>query len=195
MNINQLLARKNLTKYRLSKDTQIPYSTISDICNGKAALENCAAGIILRIAKVLEVSMEALLEPQSAADVVYAPRKSFEAFKSNICHRVKDAGDLNFITEVLEQDFVRLLFQKEHYPEAFYLLAMLDYISRENSIPLATRYSDIRVRKLENIIYPASILALTNTSNGTQYQQESLRNAIPEFMRFNIVESEVRNIV
>ncbi len=38
--------------------------------------------------------------------------------------------------QVLETDEIRSLYDKHRYPEALYLLAMVDYLSRENGIPL-----------------------------------------------------------
>ena len=40
MNLNRLLAENNLTKYRLSKLTNIPYSTINDIFNYELIYQN-----------------------------------------------------------------------------------------------------------------------------------------------------------
>ena len=57
MTINELIKEKNITKYRLAKNSGIPYTTINDICNGKARIEKCSAETIYRIAKELGVSM------------------------------------------------------------------------------------------------------------------------------------------
>jgi hypothetical protein len=59
-------------------------------------------------------------------------RAEFETFKSAICHKVKDMGDMDFIIEILESEEIRRLFQKGWYPESLYLLAMADYLCREN---------------------------------------------------------------
>lgn len=61
----------------------------------------------------------------------------FELFKSNVCHRVKDRGDIPFIVETLKSNEIRNYYDKEQYPQAFYLLAMVDYLSRENNCPYA----------------------------------------------------------
>ena len=58
MLINNLLEEKNITKYRLSKESGVPQATINDICSGKADLQKCAAGTLYRLAKVLNVSIE-----------------------------------------------------------------------------------------------------------------------------------------
>jgi len=122
-------------------------------------------------------------------------RFSFEVFKSNVCHRVKNLGDIAFIIETLESDLIQEYFNMRWYPEALYLLAMVDYLSRENDLPLCTNYNDIRNCKLDSTIFPSSILALTVFTGNERYKEESLRESIPEFLRFNIVESEIRDVI
>ncbi|HJD13606.1 MAG TPA: helix-turn-helix transcriptional regulator [Candidatus Ruminococcus avistercoris] len=189
MIINELMKNKKLTRYRLAKDSGIAYTTINDICSGKARLEKCSAETIYRISKVLGVSMESLIEP------CFDKRIDFELFKSNTCHKLKELGDVEFVIELLEEDRIRKYYKKKWYPESLYLLAMLDYVSRENDIPICTQYDDLRKVKLKNILFPASILAAARVAKNDEIKRRSVREAIPEFMRFNIVESEVRNVV
>ena len=103
-------------------------------------------------------------------------------------------GDLNFIIDILEKDEIRKLYDKKWYPESLYMLAMLDYLSRENDLPLCNEYEDIRERKLTEIIYPSSVIAMSIAHHSEKYKKNSFINAIPEFKRFNIVENEVRNV-
>lgn len=189
MTIEELMEQKKITKYRMSKESNIPYTTLSDICNGKVQLEKCSAETIYKIAKELDVSMESLLEPH------LAERIDFELFKSNVCHRLKELGDVDFIIEALEKDDISKYYRRKWYPESLYLLAMLDYISRINDIPLCTKYDDLRKNKLQNTIYPASILTLSAVSKNNRIKAQAKKNAIPEFMRFNIVEDEVKDVV
>jgi len=121
-------------------------------------------------------------------------RMSFEAFKSTVCHQVKDMGDIEFIIDVLEKDKIRRLYEKKWYPESLYLLAMVDYLSRENDLPLCTRYDDLRAACLSKIIYPAGVIVRAEFSHSEKPKQESWEQAIPEFKRFNIVESDIRNV-
>ncbi len=187
--INELLNSKKMTQYRLAKESGIAYTTINDICSGKAKLEKCSAETIYRISKVLDVSMESLIEP------CFEKRNDFELFKSNTCHRLKELGDIGFVVELLEQDIIRKYCKKKWYPESLYLLAMLDYISRENNIPICAQYDDLRSLKLKKILFPASVLMADRVAGSGELRRRSLREAIPEFMRFNIVESEVRNVI
>ena len=62
MVIEELLKRRNVTKYRLAKQTGISHATLSEICNGKTKLEKCTAETVYKLAKALDVSMELLTE-------------------------------------------------------------------------------------------------------------------------------------
>lgn len=187
--INELMQKRNITKYRLAKNSGIPYTTINDICSGKTQIAKCSAETIYRISKELEVSMERLVEPY------VDKRVDFELFKSNICHSLKVQGDMEFIIELLEQDEIGKYYKRKWYPECLYLLAMLDYVSRENNIPICTKYEDMRCIKLEKTIYPASVLTAAKVARDEKIKMQAVQESIPEFMRFNIVESEVRNVV
>ena len=194
MSINELLVQKNITKYRLWKESGVPQATISDICTGKTSIEKCSAETIYRIAKVLDVSMESLIAPAVQRAEEERHRPSFGLFKSNTCHMVKDMGDIPFIIQLLETNQIRKLYEKKWYLEALYLLAMLDYLSRENNVPICKNYNDIRTAKLQRPVYPSSVVILCKTLNSDAPKEECYRLAIPEFLRFNIVESEVRNV-
>lgn len=187
--INELMYIKKISQYRLSKESGIAYTTINDICSGKTQVGKCSAETIYRIAKVLGVSMESLIEP------CLEQRIDFDLFKSNTCHRLKELGDVEFLIELLESDYIRKYYKKKWYPESFYLLAMLDYVSRENSIPICSQYDDIRSLKLKRTFYPASILMAAKITKSKDIKADSIKESIPEFIRFNIVESDVRNVI
>ena len=189
MTIREKLKDKNMSVYRLAKASELPYATVNDICSGKAQLEKCSAETIYKIAKALDVPMEELLAP------CFLKRSSFENFKSNICHRVKELGDIDFLIETLESHDIRTYYERKWYPESLYLLAMLDYISRENDVPLVSEYDDIRRCRLEKPVYPARLRAVSAAARSDAALKEAEKTAIPEFMRFNIIESEVRNVI
>ena len=194
MTLNEMLEQKNITKYRLWKESGVPQATISDICTGKTSIEKCSAETIYRIAKVLNVSMESLIAPAVQQAEEERHRPSFELFKSNTCHMVKDMGDIPFIIQLLKTNQIRNLYEKKWYPEALYLLAMLDYLSRENNVPICKNYNDIRTTKLQRPVYPSSVVILCKALHSDAPKEDCIRMAIPEFLRFNIVESEVRNV-
>jgi len=121
-------------------------------------------------------------------------RASFETFKSNVCHLVKDYGDIKFMITLLETNKIHEYWNKQFLPESFYLLAMLDYLSRENDIELCNEYDDIRCRRLTKILYPTGVLILSKATQSDEPKEKSLKEAIPEFLRFNIVEAKIRDV-
>ena len=192
MIVNDLLEKENMSRYRLSKESGVAMTTITDICSGKADLDKCAAGTLYKIAKTLGVTVDSMLENNSEDRVDY--RCSFETFKSNTCHHVKDIGDVDFIIETLEADEIRKLYERSWYREALYLLAVVDYLSRINDLPLCTNYNDIRAQKLEKPCFSAGVIVSYAATGDERIKEKALANAIPEFLRFNIVEGEVRNV-
>lgn len=187
--IRELMEQKHITKYRLSKNQGIPYTTINDICNGKTQLNKCTAETVYKIAKELDVSMESLIEPYMAK------RNDFDLYRSNVCHRVKELGDIEFIIETLERDDISKYYRQKWYCESLYLLAMLDYLSTANSIPLCTKFNDLRNCRLSETVYPSSVLAAYAVTGDETIKERACREAIPEFLHFNIVESEVRDVI
>lgn len=189
MTFNRLVKKKNISAYRLSKDSNVPYMTINDLMNNKTTLTKCNAETVYKIAKALDTSVENLIAPYMKA------RPSFDLFKSNVCHKLKELGDINFLIDLIDSDEITDYYDLKWYPECLYLLAMLDYISRINGVPKCSEYEQLRSMKLSSVVYPSSILAQDLATNSDQAKKEAWDKAIPEFKRFNIIESEVRNVV
>lgn len=122
-------------------------------------------------------------------------RIDFDLFKSNVCHRLKELGDTEFIIGLLESNAIRKYYDKHWYPEALYLLAMLDYVSRVNGVALCADYDDLRRQKLQEPIYPSSIIAQVLVTGDETIKIKAVEESIPEFIRFNIVEKDIRDVV
>lgn len=189
MTLSSILQQKNMTMYRLAKASSVPYTTVSDICSGKTRIEKCSAETIFRLANALDMTMEAMVADQ------LIPRCSFELFKSSVCHRLKEMGDLLFLEKTLEEDEIRTYYDRGWYPESLYLLAMVDYLSRVNGIRQVGDYDDLRKARLTEPIYPAGILAMEAATGSDEARQRADAEAIPEFRRFNIIESEIRDVL
>ena len=194
MDVNEILKQRGMTKYKLAKAGGIPHTTINDICNGKTRIEKCSGETLYKLSRTLGVSMEDLVEDSMEGSTEMEYRSTFDVFKSNVCHQVKDMGDIDFIIHTLKTDQIRKYFDRKWYPESLYLLAMVDYLSRENELPLCREYNDIRASKLAEPLFPLSVVVADAVTKSDRWKDESIRDAIPEFMRFNIVESEVRNV-
>ena len=102
MEISELLRKNKMSVYRLAKLSGIPYATVSDICNRKTRLEKCSAETIYKLAQTLDVMMEDLLAP------CFMKRNSFENFKSAVCHRLKEMGDISFIIDTLKSGDIQI---------------------------------------------------------------------------------------
>ena len=61
MDINDILKKKNMTKYRLSKVSGAPFTTISEITTGKTKIKNCTGDTLYRLARALDVTIEDML--------------------------------------------------------------------------------------------------------------------------------------
>lgn len=194
MALSELLKSKNMSVYQCSKESRVPYTTLADLVNGKTKLGRCSAETVYKLSKVFHVTMEELLENHAESVSGMPYRSSFETFKSNVCHLVKDKGDIDFIVDTLKGNKIRVYWNRKWYPESFYLLAMVDYLSRENGLPLCQDYDDIRSRTMDEPIYPRDVMMAEKLNPALDARKASLENAIPEFLRFNIVEGEIRNV-
>ena len=122
-------------------------------------------------------------------------RCSFELFKSNVCHWLKEEGDIDFLIQVLESDLIRKYYNRKWYLESFYLLGMLDYISRINDVPMCSEYDDLRQQRMQEIVYPVGVLLTARVLGDESIKEQALKEAIPEILRFNIVERDIRNVI
>jgi len=118
----------------------------------------------------------------------------FEIFKSNICHEVKSIGDIEYLIKIMKSNEIQDYFEKNELLECFYLLGMIDYLCKENNLPFNSKYNYIRQYKLEKQVFPRGVLVLASIYNNDEPCKEALKECIPEFLRYNIVEAEVRNV-
>lgn len=183
----RLMEQQGLNKYKLSQKTGIAYSTISDLCTGKTSIKKSSVEVVYKIAKALNVNIEDLIRSEIDS------RCDFDLYKSNVCHKLKRLGDKKFILDLLESREIDGYYDKEWYPECFYLLAMLDYLCRINNLPICAEYKEMRTFRIAEPIYPKSILVLSHYDKTVL--QRAYDEAIPEFKKFNIIEKEVRDSV
>ena len=193
MKLKNLMDERQMSIYRLSQISHIPYSTLSDLVNGKTSIMKCSLSTVSKIANALQVDVNVFVEPEDKFARWY-DEQSFELFKSNVCHILKNQGDIAFIIDTLEQDRIRTLYQRHQFAKAFYMLAMLDYLCRVNDIPICADYNDLRNYKLQKPLYPSSVLVMAEVSKSDDVIKRCEDETIPESKRYNIYESKVRHI-
>ncbi|MBE5934440.1 MAG: helix-turn-helix transcriptional regulator [Lachnospiraceae bacterium] len=190
MDLKELLEEKDMSVMDCSKVSGVPYSTLMDLVKKKTRLEKSSGETLYKLAKVLNVSMEELIEEE----ILAKERADFENFKSNMCHQVKSKGDLDFIVDTLQNDEVSKYWRLKWYKEAYYTLAMVDYLSRINDLPICTNYNDIRETSLKEPVYPRDIIVLEKFEVDSEACKKAYEEAIPEFKRFNIIEGDIRDV-
>lgn len=120
--------------------------------------------------------------------------RHFEAYKSNVCHFLHHLGDIGFIRTILADDTITQFARNNYGAWALYLLAMLDYISKENGVPVCTKYEYLRGQKLERLHIPDGIRINLELFGNQELFERTYKNAIPEFLKYNIMEGDVRNV-
>ena len=183
MYIKQYLEDNKISIYKVANSAVVAYPTVFNIVNGKVDILNCALGVVKKIADALGLTIDELL-------TLCDKNRTFELFWGEQCHLVRRMGEIAYVIDLLENKRIDYYWKLDMKTEALYLLAMLDYLSRRNDLPICKEYNEIRKYKLERPVYPADT-ELSEKLLGKNTHKAALKNAIPEFMKFNIVECEV----
>lgn len=189
--LSNILKEKQMSVFSCSKTSDIPYTTLLELVKEKTNIKKTSAETLYKLSQALNISMEDLYK-QCTVQEPY--RCDFEAFKSSVCHSIKEWDEIEFIIKILESRQIFTYWERKWYPECFYLLAMVDYLSRMNDIPLCKEFDHIRTFTLEKPLYPRDVRLAAKLSSDLDIREKCLQEAIPEFLRFNIIESEIRNV-
>lgn len=187
MTFKELLQEKKVTGYALAKNTGIPYTTINDLINGRTVVQNISLKYALLIADYLRIGVRSLNRLTSASPI------EFRYFRSNLLHKLKSDGALSIIDDVIRSKMIDFYYKNNSKEYAFYLLALIDYLSRINNIPLySKRYNDLRKEELDKPFFVGSNLIRFDT---IEEAEKNLNiEVIPEFRNFNIIEEDVFNV-
>lgn len=191
MDFFERLKKDKWTAYRLSKQSGVPLTTVNDLVTRKTDPYKLTLQTSFKLASALQISLDELYREISEADL----NSSYDVLRSDICHALKDRGDLDFLEEILGSKKIENLYAHRSYIHCYYLLGMVDYLCRIHDLPLSSDYDEIRQRKLHRMVYPSSMLLLKNLDEKSPELLELEKQAIPEFARFNIYEGNVRNVV
>ena len=181
-----LLNDKKMSAYQCSKISGIPYTTLLELVNGKTDINKCSAETVYRLAKALNIDMESLLQRNDIDE--------FETFKSNIKHLLKEKGDCQFLIETYLNDDIRKYWNNYQKAKALYLLSTVDYLSRINNLPIAEDYNDLRNFTLTKTLLSEDLRLSKVLNTDLNIEKKALKDSIPEFARFNIVERDLRDV-
>lgn len=184
MRIDQFLKDKHISLYSLAEKSGLNYSVVYNIMKGKSDIRQCKLDTVARLADALMISIDDLM-------LLCKKNYSFTLFRSEQCHQVHRKGELDYVIDVLERREIDHYWHLCMYAEALYELAMIDYISRRNNIPKCENYNEMRSYKLDHKTYPIDAVLMDELSGDDTAKTRTEKGAIPEFLRFNIIEGEI----
>lgn len=118
-------------------------------------------------------------------------RMEFDIFKSEMCHRLKTYGDIKFI------NIIEKYWKFKWYAESLYTLAMIEELYCENNLEISNKYEFYQNQKLKTILFPKSAYMEMYLFNNEKDKIEQIyfKNANKYFLKYNIVEGNIRDIV
>ena len=153
----------------------MPYSTLHDICSHRTKLLQCTCETAIRISQGLDISVDELLGEET-----------LQYFRDSIHHRIRREGAPQFILDQIEQDSVRRLWKNGRKVQALYLLALLDVLCEREDLPLIAEYDQLRRYRLQEPLF---------MGDSWMDKEHAVRNAIPGFLSYNIVEGDLFDAV
>ena len=177
---------KEISVYRCSKDTNIPYSTLSDIANHKTDPNNINALILKRLAEYFSLSMDDLYTILNLKQ-----RLPFSSFRSEMCHKLHRNGDIEMLSFIRKNNYIPILWNIRWYPEALYTLAMFDEITEKNNASLCMDYEQYRKTKMKELIVSPDIILMEKLTGKDDERQKLIANANPYFLQYNILEGDI----
>ena len=192
--LRAILEKKNMSMYKLEKSSNLSHATLSDLLNEKTKAENCSSYLIKELSSSLNMSMDNLYDKLTYKDLSAIKfDRDFDLFKSNIAHELHSIKYQKFLRKYLTNDEIIDLFENKRKKEALYLVALIDYLCQIHSLPIPTKFSDIRNFKLDCYCVPESLYRLMETKQilfSTIFKQ-----SIPSFRDHNIIEAEIENVI
>ena len=187
MNFKELLIDKKITGYALSKNTGIPYTTISDLINGKTVIQNVSLKHALAIADCLNIDILELSKIETV------PFVEFRYFRNNVLHDLKRLGFKDFIYKIIKEKQIDYYYKNNGKEYAYYLLALMDYLCNKNDFPkYEKRYNGFRKEHLDSPFFVGS--NIIQFSSIDEAEKELKIQTIPEFRKYNIIEGDVFNV-
>ena len=125
---------------------------------------------------------------------------SYDTFRSEVCHMYHFDGDYEFIRKVMKSNLVVYLWDKNEYAKALYALAMIDYISWKNGVPLFDEYEQMRKCKLEDTLYPSAIVMMDRIERSNRNRNQAIEECRKDecgvfFFRHNIIERSIEDVI
>jgi len=121
--------------------------------------------------------------------------KSFPLFTSHLSHELKRKGDIEFINTVLLEENLDTIFSSGQYRRTLYLVAMIEYLCRINNVPVKKEIQKYQEYKLKDLTFFDDVETYFHVTEKTDLKEQVMRDSLPEFLKYNIAERNVRRAV
>ena len=187
MDFKGFLDKAGMSAYRLAKLANVPYSCIADLCLNKTVTRNLTLEKACRISFALGIRPEKLLELKAETNL------PMRYFRNNILHDLKQMGNNAFVDEILRRREIDGHYKNGDMAKALYLLALVDYLCTLANHPIyKKRYNQLRKLRLDKPCFVGSDIIQYNS---IEEAEKSLGKAvIPEFAKYNIIETNIKDI-
>jgi len=189
MDFFERIENEHWTAYRLSKESGIPLTTVNDLLTRKTDPHKISFETAHKLSAIFKITLDQLYRDFDETEC----NSNYDALRSEICHQLKDQGDLEFLQQLFNSDQVEKLYRRRLYFHCFYLVGLADYLCRIHQLPLASEYQEIRSHRLRKTAVPLSLEMLQKVDPNNPEFLHAQKAAIPEFSRFNILEGNVRD--
>lgn len=117
-------------------------------------------------------------------------------YVSELEHRLKESADNDsFIRYLIQEISLDQLYEQKQYEKLYYTIALVKYLKcmdEEKKNQYIKKYSE---GKLKNITYSNGVEIYCNIMQSDDLKKEQLKNAIPEFLKYNLVVTSVGDVV
>ena len=193
MNIRDITNCIGISFEELVERTGIPASTLSDIMSGRSDLSHCKAKSLQKLANGLELKMEDILDLERftedlPAPVVYpiheliAPH-AFIFFRNAMLYYLDTLGEKGFIKYIVEKRLIEHMYSRDYFPEALYLIGLLDYLCDKNEMTRLTCYNLYRGETMKEPIFAQ------NAKANPMVDYACFKDVIPQILKFNFIET------
>ena len=187
MNFKEYLSKTGISAYRLAKMANVAYSCIADLCLNKTTTRNLTLEKACRISSALGITPEKLLEFKTETDL------PMRYFRNNVLHDLKRMGNESFINKTLRKREIDGYYKNGDMPKALYLLALIDYLCLLTNRPIYTkRYNQLRKLCLDKPCFVGS--DLIHYASIEEAEKALGKAVIPEFAKYNIIETNINDI-
>ena len=87
------------------------------------------------------------------------------------------------------------IFSSGQYRRTLYLVAMIEYLCRINNVPVKKEIQKYQEYKLKDLTFFDDVETYFHVTEKTDLKEQVMRDSLPEFLKYNIAERNVRRAV